>query len=81
MSLIERKIVDLIEVLSTGHLQIREANLIEKDGVVIAKTFHRYVLNPGDDVSTKEQRIQDIAVAVWTPEVVAAFQASQQNNT
>lgn len=80
MSLIERKIIDLIEVLSTGHLQVREANLIEKDGVVIAKTFHRYVLNPGDDVSTKEQRIQDIAAAVWTPEVIAAFQVSQQNN-
>jgi hypothetical protein len=81
MSLTEKNIVDLIEVLSTGHLQIREANLIEKDGVVIAKAFHRYVLSPGDDVSDKEQRIQDIAAAVWTPEVIAAFQASQQNNT
>ena len=77
MALTEKKIVDLIEVLSTGHLQIREANVIEKDGAVVAKTFHRYVLSPGDDVSDKEQRIQDIAAAVWTPEIIAAFQASQ----
>lgn len=81
MALTERKIVDLVEVLSTGHLQIREANLIEKDGIVVAKTFHRYVLSPGEDVSAKEQKIQDIAAAVWTQEVIAAFQASQQNNT
>lgn len=65
MALTEKKIVDLIEVLSTGHLQIREANIIEKDGIVIAKTLHRYVISPGDDVSDKEQRIQDIAAATW----------------
>lgn len=66
MALTERKITDLIEVLETGHLQVREANIIEKDGVVIAKTFHRYVISPGDDVSDKEQKIQDIAAAVWS---------------
>jgi hypothetical protein len=65
MALIERKIIDLIEVLETGHLQIREANLVERDGVVIAKTFHRYVIAPGEDVSDKEQKIQDIAAAAW----------------
>jgi hypothetical protein len=65
MALTERKIVDLIEVLSTGHLQVREANLVEKDGVVIAKTFHRYVIAPGEDVSDKEQKIKDIAAAAW----------------
>jgi hypothetical protein len=66
MSLIERKIIDLIEVTHSGFLQIREATLIEKDGVVIAKTFHRYVIAPGEDVSDKEQKIQDIAAAAWT---------------
>jgi len=65
MALTERKVVDLIEVLESGHLQIREANLVERDGVVIAKTFHRYVISPGEDVSDKEQKIQDIAAAVW----------------
>lgn len=73
MALTERKVVDLIEVLSTGHLQIREANLVERDGVVIAKTFHRYVISPGEDVSDKEQKIQDIASVVWTEEVLARF--------
>ena len=65
MALTERKVIDLIEILESGHLQIREANIIEKDGVVIAKTFHRYVIAPGEDVSDKEQKIQDIAAAAW----------------
>jgi hypothetical protein len=65
MALTERKIIDLIEVLETGHLQIREANLVERDGVVIARTFHRYVIAPGEDVSDKEQKIQNIAAAAW----------------
>lgn len=75
MALTERKVVDLVEVIENGSLQIREANLVEKDGVVIAKTFHRYVLKPGQDVSDKEQRIRDIAAAVWTADVIAAFQS------
>lgn len=65
MALTERKVIDLIEVLESGHLQVREANLVERDGVVIAKTFHRYVIAPGEDVSDKEQKIQDIAAAAW----------------
>ena len=65
MALTERKVIDLIEVLESGHLQIREANIVERDGVAIAKTFHRYVISPGEDVSDKEQKIQDIAAAAW----------------
>jgi hypothetical protein len=65
MALTERKVIDLIQILESGHLQIREANLVERDGVVIARTFHRYVIAPGEDVSDKEQKIQDIAAAAW----------------
>jgi hypothetical protein len=78
MALSERTIIDLIEVLESGQLQIREANIIEKDGVTVAKTFHRYVLTPGDDISNKEQRIKDIASVVWTAEIIAKF-ASKPN--
>ena len=77
MALIEKKIIDLIEVLSSGHIQIREANIIEKNGIILAKTFHRYVLSPGDDISDKEQKIKDIARAVWTSEVLDNFRNSQ----
>jgi hypothetical protein len=80
MALTERMIIDLVEVLETGVLQVREATIIEKDGVEITRTFYRYVASPGDDITNADPKIQNIANAVWTPEVIAAYQASQENN-
>ena len=76
MALIEKQIVDLVELVQTNHIQVRTANIIEKDGVEIAKSFHRHVLAPGDDVSGQDPKVQAIANAIWTEEVIAAYQAS-----
>ena len=76
MALIEKQIVDLVELVQSNHIQVRTANIIEKDGVEIARTFHRHVLAPGDDVSGQDPKVQAIANAVWTAEVIAAYQAS-----
>jgi len=76
MALIEKQLVDLVELVQSNHIQVRTANIIEKDGVEIARTFHRHVLSPGDDVSGQDPKVQAIANAVWTPEVIAAYQAS-----
>ena len=76
MALIERQLVDLVELVQSNHIQVRTATIIERDGVEIARTFHRHVLSPGDDVSGQDQKVQAIANAVWTEEVIAAYQAS-----
>ena len=76
MALTEKTLVDKIELVQTNHIQVRTANIIEKDGVEIARTFHRHVLSPGDDVSGQDPKVQAIANAVWTEEVIAAYQAS-----
>jgi hypothetical protein len=76
MALIEKQIVDLVELIQSNHIQVRTANIIEKDGKEIARTFHRHVLAPGDDVSGQDPKVQAIANAVWTEEVIAAYQAS-----
>ena len=76
MALTEKNIVDLVELVQSNHIQVRTANIIEKDGVEIAKSFHRHVLAPGDDVSGQDPKVQAIANAVWTAEVIAAYQAS-----
>jgi hypothetical protein len=56
-------------------IQCREANIVEKDGVEVGRTYTRYVRSPGDDVSGDCEEIQSVARALWTPGVVAAFQA------
>ena len=76
MALIEKQIVDKIELIQTNSIQVRTANIIEKDGTEIARTFHRHVLSPGADVTNEDPKVQAIANAVWTEEVIAAYQAS-----
>jgi hypothetical protein len=76
MALIEKQIVDLVELVQTNHIQVRTANIIEKDGTEIARTFHRHVLAPGDSIVNEDPKVQAIANAVWTEEVIAAYQAS-----
>jgi hypothetical protein len=76
MALTEKNIVDKVELVETNHIQVRTANIIEKDGQVVAKSFHRHVLSPGDDVSGQDPKVQAIANAVWTEEVIAAYSAS-----
>jgi len=76
MALIEKQIVDLVELVQTNHIQVRTANIIEKDGTEIARTFHRHVLSPGDSIVNEDPKVQAIANAVWTEEVIAAYQES-----
>jgi len=77
MALIEKQIVDLVEIVENGTIQVRTATIIERDGTEIAKTYHRHVVSPGDDVSNEDAKVQAIANAIWTAEVIAAYQASQ----
>jgi len=63
-----------IEVLENGTLQIRRADIVCKDGAEVGRQYHRHVLFPGDDVSEEIQRVQDVANATWTPEVVTAYE-------
>lgn len=77
----ETKEIDKIELISNGLVQVREATTILKNGVEYAKTFHRWVLTPDMDISNQEQKVQAIAQAAWTPEVIAAYQAHLEANT
>ena len=77
MALTETTKVDQIEVLESGVIQIRTATIIERDGQELTRTFFRTSKAPGDDVSDQDPKVQAIANAIWTEEVIAAYQASQ----
>jgi len=76
MALEEKSVVDKIEILLLGQIQVRRRDQILKDGVEIAATYHRHVLSPGDDLTNEDPRVIAIAEATWTPEVIANYQAS-----
>ena len=77
MALSEITKVDQIELVETNHIQVRTTTIIERDGQEISRSYHRHVLSPGSDVSSEDPKVQAIANAVWTEEVIVAFQATQ----
>jgi hypothetical protein len=75
MALNKTEVVDKIEVLENGTIQVRCATRIDEDGAVLSSSFHRHVLAPGDDLTDQDPKVVVIASAVHTPEVVAAYEA------
>jgi hypothetical protein len=69
------------EILPNQIIQIRTTTVVEEDGVELARSHHRHVVVPGDDVTGEPQEVQDIAAALWTADVIAAYQASIADNT
>jgi hypothetical protein len=77
MSLLSTTIVDKVEVLQDGTLQIREATIVTNNNVEIARSFNRFVRHPGDTLAQSDPSpVPAIANAVWTSEVISAYQAS-----
>jgi len=83
MAITKETVVDKIEVLEMGSVQVRTATKIVEDGNELNRSFHRHVLEPsvknGDtwedtDISSEDAKVQAICNAVWTNEVKTAFQ-------
>ena len=85
MALTETKENDKIEVVRRWNVQVRNANVIKKDGVELTRTFHRKVLTPGTldasdnlvdtDISGEDADVQAICNAAWTSQVKTDFTA------
>jgi len=80
MSLEKQVVVDKIEVVEVGVVQVRTATRIVEDGNVISQSYHRHTIPPGQDYSNEDARVQAICAAIHTPEIISAYQAMQQAN-
>ena len=76
MALEKQTVVDKIEVLENGCVQVRTATRIVEDGVQLSQSYHRHVVAPSDDYSGEDARVQAICSATHTAEVIAAYQAA-----
>ena len=68
MSLTKEVTADKIEVVNTGDsvcVQVRVATKIVEDGEVISSSYHRHVINSGDDYSSEPVNVQAICAAVF----------------
>jgi hypothetical protein len=77
MSITKEVVLDQVMVTTDGTLQCRQATRIMEDGKELTKTYHRFTLIPGQDLTDQPEKVVAIAQAAWTPEVVAAYEAAQ----
>jgi len=89
MALTKETVIDKIEVLEMGQVQVRTATRVLEDGAVLSSSFHRHVVVPstksgdtwGDtDISGEDARVQAVATATWTDSVKTAYQAMVDAN-
>jgi hypothetical protein len=76
MALTEKTLIDKVELTEVNTIQVRTATIIERDGTEISRSYHRHVVSPGDDITNEDPKVQAIANAIWTEEVIAAYRAS-----
>ena len=83
MAITKETVVDKIEVLEIGTVQVRTATVIKEDSTELTRSFHRHVVVPsvknddtwGDtDISSEDARVQAICTATWTDLVKTAYQ-------
>ena len=75
MALSKTVVVDKMEVLEMGQVQVRTATIVSEDGVELSRAFHRHVLEPGADLTGQADRVVAVANAAWTAEVVSDWEA------
>ena len=74
MALTERTADDKIEIVGDyKHIQIRQATIIERDGVEISRNFHRRVVGPLDDITGESAEVQAICAVVHTDAIKEAY--------
>jgi hypothetical protein len=72
-------VVDLIEIVENGCVQVRTKTAIMEDGKEISSSFHRHVVAPGNDYSQEDARVKAICAATHTRSVVDAYKATLDN--
>ena len=89
MALTKETVVDKIEVLEKGQVQVRTATRVLEDGVQLSSSYSRHILVPSrkidgvwtdTDISGEDASVQAQANAKWTAEVKTAYQEQQDAN-
>jgi len=81
MALEKQTVVDRIEVVEVGVVQVRTATRIVEDGNVISTSYHRHTIAPGQDYSNEDDRVKAICAATHTQEVITKYQELLEQNS
>jgi len=73
-------VVDQIEVLESGVVQVRTAIRVVEDNQIISSSLHRHIIAPGDEYLTEDARVKAICKATHTLSVIAEYKAAQSQS-
>lgn len=59
------KEVDQITVVNSGVIMVREVRRVMLETEIISETYHRYTLNPGDDIADQPDKVKQICEVAW----------------
>ena len=65
MALTKEIVIDKIEVLESNAIQVRKVTRVLEDGEVLSSSYHRHVLQQGDDLSNEYPKVVAVATAAW----------------
>jgi len=67
-----------IEVLESGHVQLRKTTKVLDGGEVISQSHHRSTVTPLDDITSLPQSVQDVCNAYWTDDIRSNFNSDSE---
>lgn len=68
--------LDRIEILSNQIVVARYVTSIMENGLLLTEQASATYIQPGNDCSAEDTKVQAICAFLHTPEVIAAYQAS-----
>jgi hypothetical protein len=65
MALTKEIVIDKIEVLESGAIQVRQVTRIMEDNALLSQSYHRHVLEKGASLTNEDPKVVAIATAAW----------------
>ncbi len=77
MGIVKKTEIDKIEIVGEFKcIQIRQAIIVEEDGIELSKTFNRYALMPDTDMTDQPTDVVSISNIYWTDELKQKYAES-----
>lgn len=61
----ENSFIGSVKATASGIVEVCRIDQVLKDGIVISESPHRWTLNPWDDISGQDAKVQAICEAAW----------------
>jgi hypothetical protein len=71
------EVIDRMEILEDGQIQVRKATRILEDGIMISQSFHRHIVEPGQDMTKEHARVQEVATAIHSKKIIDDYVAKK----